>query len=62
MNKDNFIGVGFAVFRSGVRVSETIYTDSSPEGQAKEEIQMWKRSISKYPDGSIIELKPVNVR
>lgn len=46
----------YAVFRSNVRVSDTIYTH--PE-QAKEEVEMWKRIIAKYPDGSVIEVKEI---
>lgn len=52
----------YAVFRSGVRASETVYTDPNPTGQAKEEYELWKRVADREKNGEIIEIKEVKIR
>ena len=50
-------GTGYAVFRSGIRVSEMVYNS---ENEAREEVAHWNRILEKYPDGTKIAVKEVH--
>ena len=49
--------VMYAVFRNGVRVSESEY-DS--KGGAQKEYVYWAGIINRYPDGSKLEVRSLN--
>jgi hypothetical protein len=49
----------YAVFRNGFRVSSSEYES---ESFAQPELDYWKNIISRYPDGSKLEVKAVYVR
>lgn len=49
--------VMYAVFRNGIRVSESEY-DS--RGGAQTEYQYWAGIIKRNPDGSKLDVRPVN--
>lgn len=47
---------GYAVFRSGIRVSELIHES---EGHAQPEADHWNRILKAYPDGTQVSIEPV---
>jgi hypothetical protein len=47
----------YAVFRSGIRVSEQTYQN---EFDAHIEADHWNKIIKKWPDGTQISVEPVN--
>jgi hypothetical protein len=49
----------YAVFRNGFRVSNSEYES---ESFAQPELDYWKNIISRYPDGSKLEIRHVYVR
>lgn len=49
----------YAVFRNGFRVSNTEYES---ETFAQPELDYWKNIISRYPDGSKLEIKTIYIR
>mgnify|MGYP000860086534 CR=1 FL=1 len=49
----------FAVFRNGVRVSDTEYP--SPLF-AQKELEYWQNVVKKFPDGSKVEVRPVTTQ
>lgn len=48
---------GYAVFRSGIRVSELVH-DSVNEAQ--DEVDHWNLILSRWPDGTKIDVKQVH--
>jgi hypothetical protein len=50
-------GIIYAVFRNGVRVSDTEYPDPF---FAQAELKRWQDIVKKYPDGSKVEVLPIN--
>ncbi len=54
---DNKENATYAVFRNGYRVSESEYP--SPLF-AQKELDHWKEIVKKFPDGSKVEVRPVN--
>ena len=51
--------VMYAVFRNGVRVSDSEY-DSKLDAQR--ELDYWSGIIKRYPDGSKLEIRQLNYR
>jgi len=50
-------GVLYAVFRNGVRVSDSEYPDPF---FAQAELKRWQDIVKKYPDGSRIEVLTID--
>ena len=46
----------FAVFRNGVRVSDSVYPDAF---YAQKELDYWKGIAQKWKDGSTVEVRPL---
>lgn len=51
----------FAVFRSGVRVSDSTYIDKK-DNLAIQEKKYWERILSKFPDGTKVDILPIRYR
>lgn len=49
----------YAVFRSGVRVSDSEY-DS--KGDAQRELDYWANILKRWPDGTKLEIRSLNQR
>ena len=58
-NKED--AVLYAVFRSGIRVSDSTYTDKK-DNYAIQEKKYWERILSQFPDGTKIDILPVRYR
>jgi hypothetical protein len=54
---DNSNGVMYAVFRNGQRVSDTEYPFPF---YAQQELELWQNIINRHPDGSKLEIRPIN--
>jgi len=54
---ENTETIMYAVFRNGVRVSDSEY-DSKLDAQR--ELDYWTGIINRYPDGSKLEIRPLN--
>ena len=51
----------FAVYRSGIRVSDSVYT-SERDPEAVHEKRYWEGIIKRFPDGSRIAIKEIRWR
>ena len=51
----------FAVYRSGVRVSDSIYT-SERDPQAVSEKRYWEGILNRWPDGTRVSVKEIRWR
>lgn len=51
--------IPFAVYRSGIRVSEMTYNTKS---DAKHEADYWRNILSRWPDGTKIDVRQVGAR
>lgn len=49
----------FAVYRSGVRVSESVYGSRE---DARHEHDYWEGILRRWPDGTKMEILPLNYR
>ena len=58
MSNPNDNGKLFAVFRNGIRVSDTDYPAPL---FAQKELEYWQSVIKRFPDGSKVEVRPVNI-
>jgi hypothetical protein len=50
---------GYAVFRSGIRVSELVHES---EEHAHPEAQHWNKILKRWPDGTVISVEPVRIK
>lgn len=56
VNNSEYKEQGYAVFRSGIRVSEQVY---NTEKDAQNEKNHWESIIKRWPDGTQITVKEV---
>lgn len=57
MSKDRVMV--YAVFRSGIRVSDNVY-ETENDVALKQEVEHWQTIVDRWPDGTKISVEPIS--